>query len=240
MPNDTLYTQAAKIAKKITYIKKNLKPTTSSTLANVFYFKIIRPTLRLYYTLFKLFNTNTPWTSQASITFFKQALTKEMTGFEYGSGMSTKFFATKLKNLVSLEHDSAWYSRVKEDLQKSGISNISYHLVEKVAKKNENQETISLLGDTHVHTFTEEFLSYSGFITRYPDEHFDFILVDGRARVDCILRSIPKLKPGGVLVLDNSERERYDLVYTLLKTWPVVFTTTGYTDTTLWFKPTTL
>ena len=50
---------------------------------------------------------------------------------------------------------------------------------------------------------------YAPVISEYPDETFDFILVDGRDRVQCIKCALPKLKRGGWLMLDNSERRRY-------------------------------
>lgn len=231
------YSLAYSIAKKTYWIKKNLKPKKAARIANVTYFRITKPLLRAYYNLFKMRHPGTPWTSPASITFFKKALTKDMTGFEYGSGRSTKFFASRLKHLVSLEHDQSWYERVKHDLEKDKINNVEYHLVEKKESTTETEETVTLQGSSLSHNFLDCFYTYSGFISRFPDNHFDFILVDGRARIDCIVRSIPKLKAGGILVLDNSERERYVKAFDLLRTWPVVFTTTGITDTTLWFKP---
>lgn len=39
---------------------------------------------------------------------------------------------------------------------------------------------------------------------------YDLIIVDGRDRVNCCINSLPALKPNGVLVLDDSERERYN------------------------------
>ena len=36
---------------------------------------------------------------------------------------------------------------------------------------------------------------------------FDLVLVDGRARLGCVVSALPKLRPEGVLLLDNSERE---------------------------------
>jgi predicted O-methyltransferase YrrM len=48
---------------------------------------------------------------------------------------------------------------------------------------------------------------------------FDIILVDGRNRVKCITSAIPHLKPGGVLILDNSERSYYQPGIDLMKGW---------------------
>jgi predicted O-methyltransferase YrrM len=37
-----------------------------------------------------------------------------------------------------------------------------------------------------------------------PDDHIDFVLVDGITRQTCVRSSMGKLKPGGLLILDNA------------------------------------
>ena len=70
-----------------------------------------------------------------------------------------------------------------------------------------------------------------------PDESVDFVLVDGRARTECAYYSISKLKKGGLFILDNSERDRYNIVFEFLSEWEMQNTTNGLTDTTFWVKP---
>jgi len=64
----------------------------------------------------------------------------------------------------------------------------------------------SLPGNVTLHQHNRD---YSVYVSIFPDEHFDFILVDGRDRVNCVKEALPKLKKGGYLMLDNSEREEY-------------------------------
>ncbi|HLI94422.1 MAG TPA: hypothetical protein VKU83_12450, partial [Puia sp.] len=57
----------------------------------------------------------------------------------------------------------------------------------------------------------------------YPDSHFDVIIVDGRARPSCIKHALPKLKPGGWLLVDNSDRSYYLEPFSFDKTdWKVL------------------
>ncbi|HEY4655003.1 MAG TPA: class I SAM-dependent methyltransferase, partial [Cyclobacteriaceae bacterium] len=86
----------------------------------------------------------------------------------------------------------------------------------------------------------QDYHNYFSFITVFPNGHFDFIFIDGRARIECTLNAIPKLKKGGMLVLDNSDRDRYAPLFKVLEHWPRVTTTTGLFDTTIWFKPETM
>jgi predicted O-methyltransferase YrrM len=54
-----------------------------------------------------------------------------------------------------------------------------------------------------------QFRSYVEAIDAYPDASFDLVVVDGRARPSCLRQAIPKLRPRGLLVLDNSDRDYY-------------------------------
>lgn len=56
--------------------------------------------------------------------------------------------------------------------------------------------------------------------TRWPTLH-DLVLVDGRDRVECTRSALPKLRPDGVLMLDDTDRiaghdQRYAPVLGLL------------------------
>lgn len=53
----------------------------------------------------------------------------------------------------------------------------------------------------------------------FADNTFDLIMVDGRDRVACVASSMRLLKPGGLFVLDNSERPRYAPALQILNCW---------------------
>ena len=61
---------------------------------------------------------------------------------------------------------------------------------------------------------------YSHIAERYPDHEFDVVIVDGRDRARCVASSMPKVKPGGIIMVDNMERvERYAEIPRLLSGW---------------------
>lgn len=122
-----------------------------------------------------------PWVTYSFIDFIKPRLTKELSIFEYGSGNSTLFYAKHVKNVVSVEHDEAWFNKI-------------------VKKKAANAEMIF--------TALEKGGEYSKKAVLL-DQKFDVIIVDGRDRVNCCKNSIDALAPNGVLILDDSEREVY-------------------------------
>ncbi len=226
------------ISRNSFFIRKNVIATKSFSINYIFY-RIVRPILKLNYKLFKLLNPTTPWTSQASIRIFKKILNKDMIGLEYGSGNSTIFFSKYLKKVVSIEHDSAWFEIVKSKLTTHSIQNVEYYFIPK--KDQTLNFHYSFFQDYNLKNdefeIRKEYHDYFSEVLKYPDEYFDFIIIDGRARVECCLNSIPKLRTGGIFVLDNSDRERYKPVFKVLQHWQSINTTTGLFDTTLWFKP---
>lgn len=219
------------------YLKKNVIVPKGLSGSYLFY-RVARPLLKLNYKVFKWRNPQTPWTSQAAVAIFRELLNKRMTGLEYGSGNSTIFFASRLGHLTSVEHDKAWYSRVKSTLKKLGHSNVDYKLIAPGTIRPLDYSLIKGYNlEENEFAIKSEYADYFSFVRTFPDNHFDFIMVDGRARIECTLNALPKLKPGGIFVLDNSDRKRYTPVFKVLSQWQSVTTTTGLFDTTFWFKP---
>ena len=56
-----------------------------------------------------------------------------------------------------------------------------------------------------------EGLDFADYVAAVDDTDgtFDLVVVDGRARNACFHRALSRLAPGGVLVFDNVDRQRY-------------------------------
>jgi hypothetical protein len=122
-----------------------------------------------------------PWVTYSFIDFIKERLRKQLTVFEFGSGNSTFFYAKYAGLVVSVEHDKEWFEKI-------------------VKSKPENSEMI----------FCE--LVKGGDYCHMPgklEEKFDIIIVDGRDRVNCCKQAVNALSANGVVVLDDSERDKY-------------------------------
>jgi len=87
------------------------------------------------------------------------------------------------------------------------------------------------------------FKNYVHSIDMYPDEMFDLVIIDGRARCGCIRSSMNKVKRGGYILLDNSHRTWYDNGKRLLDGWShisfkgIVPFSYNISETTIWKKP---
>src|SRR4028119_2375277 len=71
-----------------------------------------------------------PWISYGAIDFLEGYLKPDMTVYEYGSGGSTLFFASRVARVTSIEHDPLWYSLVQTKLQANSVTNVNLKLVE--------------------------------------------------------------------------------------------------------------
>lgn len=222
------------VIQKPYFLNRNYLASKNSGLPYIRY-RMLRPLLKLNYKAFKLLKGNTPWTSPASIVLFEHWLDQDKIGFEWGSGSSTLFFSQRLKKLISIEHHKGWHKKVSSLVAREELTNVDLKHVEI------DYPDAHLDKDGFQPAFNsaqvKAYENYYSAIDAYPDAYFDFILVDGRARVKCGEHAIPKLKSGGMLVLDNSERSRYAPLKEMLQQWPRIFTTNGLTDTIIWFKP---
>ena len=127
----------------------------------------------------------TAWLNYSFLSFIDTRLNDQLTMFEYGSGSSTHYFAKKIQHIISVEHNKEWYEKT--------LSNIP-----------ENVDLIFENFDVDGR--------YAKKIEGY-DIKFDLVLIDGRDRLNCIKYSVSQLSDRGVIILDNSMRERYATIF---------------------------
>lgn len=120
-----------------------------------------------------------PWYTYPAVEYLKQLDLRDKTVFEYGCGHSTLFFARRAARVVSVEHNPDWFALVRD-------------------RAPANCELM----------LESESDAYAEAIRRYPGG-FDVIAVDGlvkgRTRLKCAKEAVGALRPGGLIVLDNSD-----------------------------------
>jgi hypothetical protein len=152
-----------------------------------------------------------PWITYSAIDLLENYLSPEMCVFEYGGGGSTLYFVKRVSKVVTVEHDEQWFSAIEKEITKDLRQNWDGLLR---PAQNGGEEGTSI-ADPDAYVSDDEafkgchFREYASAINAFSDNSFDVVLVDGRARPSCLKHALPKIKPGGLLVLDNSDREYY-------------------------------
>ena len=148
-------------------------------------------------------NLRTPYTNLKLISFVKN-YSKDKTNlciFEFGSGSSTLFFEDHFDQVFSVEHDKEWFEIISTNIKKANV-----YLVP--PKKVSNP----VCGSKKLGFRNLDFVNYVNFIDSLGKK-FDVIFIDGRARQECLKLAKQYLKPGGIIILDDSNRLRYKNIF---------------------------
>ena len=122
-----------------------------------------------------------PWMNYAMIAFLEERLNPALSLFEYGSGNSTLFFASRVSQVVSVEKDPSWYDYV---------SKIMPHNVKLVLCEPYTPEAyVKVIGE--------------------QGRKFDVVIVDGEERHACLEDAPNWLTPGGVVILDDATEKDF-------------------------------
>lgn len=141
------------------------------------------------------------------------ALNDKARVFEFGTGGSTIWFAKRVAKLVSVEYNPDWFKVLKQGFKEDfgGVpANVTLLL------KSGFSDSRWLLSQTTKQQVGREFVDS---ISEFPNSYFDLVVVDGRARMACMAKSKPKVKLGGVILLDDSQREHYTAGINLMADW---------------------
>lgn len=138
-----------------------------------------------------------PWISWPSIDYLKGNVKSGSEVLEYGGGGSTIFFAGLGCKVTTVESSEVWVSRIDSRLRELGMADL-----------------VQLHPSPVVNSFGR--LAY----VRVAQQTFwDVVLVDGLldTRVDCVQNCRDRIRPGGLLILDDAWRREYVEVPALLK-----------------------
>jgi predicted O-methyltransferase YrrM len=180
-----------------------------------------------------------PWLTPSAISLLATLLRPADTGAEFGSGRSTLWFAARVAALTSVEHDIRWHETVTARLKEHGLSNVDYILAP-------DDQPMERGGDS----------AYARTALAFPDASLDFALVDGHYRDYSAQFIMPKIKPGGILIVDNVNwylpcrskapnsrtaelgpaTDVWAAVWRQLARWRTIWTSSGVWDTAIFIK----
>jgi len=153
-----------------------------------------------------------PWLTFPVIDLLNKKINASSKVFEYGGGGSTLFFLERAGEIVTVEHDKDWFVKLDELVTGDKRNRWKGNFIapepglDSASPDPSNPADYASSDDLFKKS---TFKQYAKKIDEYNDNYFDVVLVDGRSRPSCMAHSLPKIKPGGWLVIDNSDRDYY-------------------------------
>lgn len=189
-------------------------------------------------TIYEVRHPLDPWITIDMIKILENYLRQDDVGFEFGSGSSSIWLAKKTKYLTSVEHDERWVEKVSELVRAHDLDKKI-----KLIKVEMNSK------------------SYVAPVDQIQDGSLDYGFVDGLYRDECILALIPKVRKGGILIVDNVDnyfpknrisrsirykrdnfsksvsKRKMRTMAKILDRWRCIWTSSAVQDTAMWIKP---
>jgi len=139
-----------------------------------------------------------PWIEDEIVPEMEKLYTPTARVFEYGCGASTVWATRRVAQVIAVEHWPDWYNKVRafvDDEEPELWNRLTLMLIqERVAAGADPLRRLDV---------------YARTIRMFPTEYFDVVMVDGRARRLSLLNSLDRVKHGGVIILDDTERDYY-------------------------------
>jgi predicted O-methyltransferase YrrM len=177
------------------------------------------------YRIYELCHPGEPWIAQGAVRFLEEHLDGSCEALEWGSGRSTLWFARRVNHLVSVEHDRRWYQNVRASLEKVKAHNVDYQYIPLNHPVGEPTRAV----------YPEQ-PAYVRAAEKLADESLGLVIIDGHYRQACVLACLSKLKPGGLLVIDNTDWMPL-VKWGVPAHWPLVHQSQNVrTQTTIWRK----
>jgi predicted O-methyltransferase YrrM len=139
-----------------------------------------------------------PWIVPASIGYLRRRIRSDWSVLELGAGRSTVWFARRAGRVLSFEDNAFWADQTRERLREEALGNAELRVgpVEELPAK----------------------------VAELPDSDFDLVVVDFLeaptvTRIDVLKPAMKRVRPGGYLLLDDSDRPGYAEAFDLLGAW---------------------
>lgn len=124
---------------------------------------------------------------------------------ERGCGGSTYRFSKRVRDYYSIEHDPAWYEKMRRILERAGRKNVRILLVPPTLPET-GVPNYARSSDERYAQFREHVDAVEGLGV----PRFDRVLIDGRSRPESAVRVLPFLGPDSLVFIHDFYNTRYD------------------------------
>jgi hypothetical protein len=145
-----------------------------------------------------------PWWPYDAVTWVAANLPPAPRAFEYGSGGSTLWLKDLGADVTSVEHDAQWHKQLADILGPGA----------RLLLQPPQQSGVA------TDVFDPGFFdAYVAAIDDELDASLDLVIIDGCARIECVGRAMTKVKPDGLLLVDDTDFAEFRPVVAPLQAW---------------------
>ena len=139
-----------------------------------------------------------PWIVPAAIGHLRRRIRSDWTVLELGAGRSTPWLARRAGRVLSFEDNGFWADETRGRLRELGLENVELRQL----PVDESATEVDAL----------------------PDAGFDLVVLDFLeaptvTRMDVLRPAMSKVRSGGLLLLDDSDRPGYAEAFEMLADW---------------------
>lgn len=146
-----------------------------------------------------------PWWPYQAANAVAALLPEGASVLEFGGGGSSLWLHDRGARLTVVEHVREWYETLRGLLP----SDVTLLL-------REPTQSGDVTSDAAPGSYFDHYVKT---VAGFGDDSLDLVIVDGRARVACARASAEKVRRGGALLVDDSDRPRYAEIAAHLSTW---------------------
>ena len=140
-----------------------------------------------------------PWWVRDAVYLLDRIIKPNWRVLEWGAGSSTVWFAQHAGSVTTIEDSGEWVRDLGFILKNHSITNVEL--------RHRARQTNGTMPSASRGCCYDDYIRGA---VDLPNASFDLVSVDGRARERCLEEAVRLVNPiGGVLVLDNSVRDRY-------------------------------
>lgn len=126
-----------------------------------------------------------PWYTYPAIEYLSQFDYHDKLVFEFGCGYSSLFWSNRAKHVTSVEDNEDWFNKWQQEFCRQNLT--IWH--------------------------KKEGIDYYNAILSDKDCLYDVIVIDGKCRSECATVAVKKLRSGGFIILDDSDRVNTSVEY---------------------------
>jgi hypothetical protein len=134
-----------------------------------------------------------PWWNPRAIQYLREYLPSPGYAFEWGSGGSTIWLSNYGLSVTAIESEREWADKVIGRCPTADVRFIP-------GTDNGLYRSEPQLRDGGQHFFD----AYVSAIDEFPDGSLDLVVIDGLCRVECARRAVTKVKPNGIVAVDDT------------------------------------